>query len=75
MISDNPSYAFDKMKSKIESIQQDLSDAQELCDFVLSRKAALSDDTYTCLKQDVLSSLKQADDQLNHTLLICNKKP
>ncbi len=72
MISDNPTYVFDKVKAKVESIEAHLLDAKGLCDFVLQQKTSLSDKTYSCLKQDVLNRLKQADDLLDDTIMIGN---
>jgi len=72
MISDNPTYVFDKVKAKIEMIQQHLKDAEELCDFALSRKVSMSDDTYAGLKRDALASLQGASELLEETIMIGN---
>ncbi len=73
MISDNPTYIFDKLKTKIKAIQEHLGNAEDLCDFALARKEPMSGGTYSGLSQDALASLKKAADLLDDSVLICNR--
>lgn len=63
-------YVFEKINEKVKSVQSDLANASEVCEF--ARKQEFSKDTISAIKRDLAKRLKKAEEQLNEAIMFAN---